>query len=564
MPKRVGGAPFRAEGHSRRDGVVGTAPGERTMERGEVLVVVNAAAPRHPFDEVQRALVAASAERAVACRFVTLPKGADIPPFLDQELSRAATQGLTRVVAAGGDGTIGAVAGAIARRAAAGRGSLELGVVPIGTANVLGSELGIPAALAEAAAVAVGSHQTIPVDAIEIAGRHVLTQVGVGPDAAMIRDTPRHRREKFGRLAYIVTFLRRAFQHRSRRFIITVDGDRVRTRAWQVVAANSGTLGVPPFTWGPRIDPTDGILDVCVYDVRRFRKMLAFFWRATVGRHRRGGDTQFLRVRRQVLIESDHPLLVQGDGEILGHTPIVLRLIPSAVSVVVARASERARKGAAPDAAAGDPTPAAPSVAEEVEAMMAQHSRTWVLQGPLRHPVAALEAVDAALFLRVNGLLFGAILDRILTGVSRYMHYGEGWGLVVLAMLILDPKTGARAGIEILPVLWLTMLTVNFPLKRLFRRRRPFLAFVKARVLGPRPQDFSLPSGHSAAAFAGAFLLTAHVPVLGPFFYLIALIAAFSRVYLGVHYPSDVVFGAAAGTVLAAAYRALFRAVVPF
>jgi len=528
-----------------------------------ILVVVNAASPRYPSDEVQEAFRTAAAERAVACRFVSLLKGADIPPFLDQEIDRAARQGFTRIVAAGGDGTIVAVAGAIARRAAAGAGLLELGVVPIGTANVLAGELGIPATLGEAAAIAVGSDQTIPVDAIEVAGRHVLTQVGIGPDAAMIRDTPSHRRHRFGRLAYIFTFLRRAFQHRSRRFVITVDGDQVHARAWQVVAANSGTLGVPPFTWGPRIDPTDGILDVCVYDVRRFHKMLALFWRVTVGRHRRGGDTQFLRARREVLIGSDRPLLVQGDGEILGHTPIVLRLIPNAVSVVVARTPEPAKEDTAPDAAEGATTPAPPSVAEEVNAMMAQHSRTWVLQGPLRHPVAALEAVDAALFLRVNALLFGAVLDRILTGMSRYMHYGEGWGLVVLALLVVDPKTGARAGIEILPVLWLTMLTVNFPLKRLFRRRRPFLAFVKARVLGPRPQDFSLPSGHSAAAFAGAFLLTAHVPVLGPFFYLVALIVAFSRVYLGVHYPSDVVFGAVAGTALAVVYRTLFRAVVP-
>jgi len=525
--------------------------------------VVNAAAPRYASGEVQEALLAAAAEHAVPCQFVTLLNGGDIPDFLDQEIGRAASRGISRITAAGGDGTIGAVAGALARRAAAGKGLLELGIVPIGTANVLAGELGIPADLAAAAAVAVGSDQTIPVDAIEVAGRHVLTQVGIGPDAAMIRDTPRHRQEKFGRFAYIATFLRRAFYHRSSRFLLTVDGDPVHARAWQVVAANSGTLGVPPFTWGPRIDPTDGILDVCVYDVRRFGKMLALFWRVTLGRHRRGGDTRFLRARREVLIESDRPLLVQGDGEILGHTPIVLRLIPNAVSVVVARAPEPTGEDAtatAPDQATGPP---APSVTEEVEAMMAQHSRTWVLQGPLRHPVAALEAVDAALFLRVNALLFGAVLDRILTGMSRYMHYGEGWGLVVLGMLIADPKTGARAAIETLPVLWLTMLTVNFPLKRLFRRRRPFLAFVKARVLGPRPQDFSLPSGHSAAAFAGAFLLTAHVPALGPFFYLIALIVAFSRIYLGVHYPSDVVFGAAAGTVLAAAYRALFRAFVP-
>lgn len=195
--------------------------------------------------------------------------------------------------------------------------------------------------------------------------------------------------------------------------------------------------------------------------------------------------------------------------------------------------------------------------------MMAQHSQTWVLQGPLRHPAAALGAFDAALFLRVNGLLLGTFADRVLTATSRVMHYGEGWGIVVLAMILVDAKAGLRAAIEILPVLWLTMLTVNFPLKRFFRRRRPFLAFVKARVLGPRPKDFSFPSGHSAAAFGGALLLTTHVPALGPLFYAIALIVAVSRVYLGVHYPSDVVLGAAAGTLLATAYRALLHAITP-
>jgi diacylglycerol kinase family enzyme/membrane-associated phospholipid phosphatase len=534
------------------------------MELRGVLVVLNAAAPRYPANEVQEALLAAAKEHAVSCRFVTLLKGAEIPEFLDREIAVGDRQGLSRIVAVGGDGTIGAVAGAIARRAAAGKGLLELGIVPTGTANVLAGELGIPASLAEAAAVAIGSDQTIPVDAVEVAGRHVFTQVGIGPDASMIQDTSRARQERLGRLAYMLSFLRRGFSHRSRRFRITVDGDRVPAVAWQVVAANAGTLGVPPFTWGPRIDPTDEILDVCVYDVQRFRKMLAFIWRVTFGRHRKGGDTRFLRARREVVIESDRPLLAQGDGEILGHTPITLRVVPHAVSVVVARATEPAGADIAPAVTAGASPPAPSSVTEEVEAMMAQHSRTWVLQGPLRHPVAALEAFDAALFLRVNGLLFGAVADRILTGSSRVMHYGEGWGLVILAMAAADLKTGIRVGIEVLPVLWLTMLTVNFPLKRLFRRRRPFLAFVKARVLGPRPQDFSLPSGHSAAAFAGALLLAAHVPALGPLFYVIAVIVAFSRIYLGVHYPSDVVFGAAAGTVLAAAYRALWHAVTPF
>ncbi|HKQ18141.1 MAG TPA: phosphatase PAP2 family protein [Candidatus Eisenbacteria bacterium] len=527
-----------------------------------VLVALNAGAPRYPPEEVRATLQAAATERGVPCEFVTLPRGPDIPPFLDREFDRMAKQGLSRVVAAGGDGTIGAVAGAIAHRAA-GNDPLEMGIIASGTANVLAGELGIPAALAEAAAIAIGSEATIPVDAIEIAGRHVLTQVGIGPDAAMIRDTSHGRRERLGRLAYVLTFLRRAIQHPSRKFNLTIDGDRVPATAWQIVVANAGTLGMPPFTWGPRIDSTDGILDICIYDVRGLRDVLPLFLRVALERHRPGGSTRFFRAHEEVVIECEVPALVQGDGEILGRTPVRLRLVPKAVSVVVARTLEPMQRDAPPNAESAEDTPAAPSVREEVQAMMAQHSQTWFLQGPLRHPAAALGAFDAALFLRVNNLLLGTFADRVLTATSRVMHYGEGWGIVVLALVLADVKTGLRAAIEILPVLWLTMLTVNFPLKKFFRRRRPFLAFVKARVLGPRPKDFSLPSGHSAAAFAGALLLTTHVPALGPLFYAIALIVAVSRVYLGVHYPSDVVLGAAAGTLLAIAYRTLLHAVTP-
>jgi undecaprenyl-diphosphatase len=192
------------------------------------------------------------------------------------------------------------------------------------------------------------------------------------------------------------------------------------------------------------------------------------------------------------------------------------------------------------------------------------HARTWVLQGVLRHPIASLEALDAALFLRVNRMSLGTASDRLLTAASRYMHYGEGWILVILAIMAADWRHGLRVAVQVLPVLWLTLITVNLPLKRFFRRRRPFLAFVKARVLGPRPQDFSLPSGHAAAGFAGAFLLSSHVPLAAPVFYAVAAIVGLSRVYLGVHYPSDVVIGAAAGTILAALYQWAWLLVLPF
>jgi undecaprenyl-diphosphatase len=143
--------------------------------------------------------------------------------------------------------------------------------------------------------------------------------------------------------------------------------------------------------------------------------------------------------------------------------------------------------------------------------------------------------------------------------LSRFIHYGEGWAVVVLVILLIDLRRGLEAAVIALPALWATMITVNVVLKRIFRRRRPFLSYVKARVIGPRPRDFSFPSGHAAAGFAGAVLLGMFLPRWAPLFYLFAMAVCFSRIYLGVHYPSDVLMGAFAGSVLAVAFRAIVQ-----
>jgi undecaprenyl-diphosphatase len=84
---------------------------------------------------------------------------------------------------------------------------------------------------------------------------------------------------------------------------------------------------------------------------------------------------------------------------------------------------------------------------------------------------------------------------------------------------------------------------------------------VRAVVVGHRPSDSSFPSGHTAAAFGGAWLLARHYPRWAPAAYGVAALVGLSRVYLGVHYLSDVAIGAAAGVLLSAASR---RLLAPF
>lgn len=138
------------------------------------------------------------------------------------------------------------------------------------------------------------------------------------------------------------------------------------------------------------------------------------------------------------------------------------------------------------------------------------------------------------------------ILDAFMIFVSKLGDKGAVW--IVLAVLLLAfPKT-RKAGTIVAAALVIDAVLCNIILKPLVARVRPYDIHTAIEILVAKPRDFSFPSGHTAASFAAASALwfAKEGKLWMPAFVLAALIA-FSRMYLYVHYPTDVLGGAILG-----------------
>lgn len=182
-----------------------------------------------------------------------------------------------------------------------------------------------------------------------------------------------------------------------------------------------------------------------------------------------------------------------------------------------------------------------------------------LLRHELFRRLRPLQAVDAFAFVQLNQLPHTPLSDRLMSRLSWVMTGGGGWLLVLFVATLLDRQRGWRATRAVIPALWLATVTVEYPIKKWFRRRRPFVSLVEAIIVGRKPGSYSFPSGHSAAAFAGALLLARQYPGGARGFFGLASLVAFSRIYLGAHYPGDVMSGSMLGMVLARIYSPALR-----
>ncbi len=119
-----------------------------------------------------------------------------------------------------------------------------------------------------------------------------------------------------------------------------------------------------------------------------------------------------------------------------------------------------------------------------------------------------------------------------------------GWFWIVLAIGLLIVKKTRKTGVTACSSLLIGALITNVFLKNLVARTRPYEVISSLTLLVDPQHDFSFPSGHSCASFAAAMVLYKMLPrKYGIPAVVLAALIAFSRLYVGVHYPSDVAAG---------------------
>ncbi len=153
---------------------------------------------------------------------------------------------------------------------------------------------------------------------------------------------------------------------------------------------------------------------------------------------------------------------------------------------------------------------------------------------------------DRKILFWFNNTIRNKFLDKFM---YNFTHVG-GWFITTSfsSLLFLFGKGKARSiGTECLMSLGISQIIVQI-IKRILERERPYKILENINTFGIQLKDYSFPSGHTTAGFAIATILALNMASLAILFYLIALIIGISRMYLGVHYPSDVLAGIILGT----------------
>lgn len=158
--------------------------------------------------------------------------------------------------------------------------------------------------------------------------------------------------------------------------------------------------------------------------------------------------------------------------------------------------------------------------------------------------------IDGNILLFIQEYVRHDFMTPFWTGITSLGD--SGWFWIAFSVILLIPKKTRKSGITALLALAIGALITNVTLKNLVARTRPYEVVDGLKLLIARQGDYSFPSGHTCASFAAALVYYRYFPrKWGIASITLASLIAFSRLYVGVHYPTDILGGLIAGALAA-------------
>lgn len=150
---------------------------------------------------------------------------------------------------------------------------------------------------------------------------------------------------------------------------------------------------------------------------------------------------------------------------------------------------------------------------------------------------------------RLHDYLYSPFMDQLMVTVTSTGNMGLIWIFVALMLMIQDNARRHQFGFIMLIALLLCIMIGNLAIKNIVRRNRPFF-HKNYKLLIKQPWDYSFPSGHTLSSFSAATVLFYLNNDVGICAYIYASLIALSRLYLRVHFFTDVFFSMVLGTTL--------------
>lgn len=224
----------------------------------------------------------------------------------------AAKEGFTKIVAAGGDGTINEVVNGLA-----GTG-VSLGLLPLGTMNVFANELGLPTNDLAHCWDIIRTDHTRLVDLPSANGKHFVQLAGVGLDAQVVQETSRAFKRNFGPLSYLISAAQIAARQPPR---LWVESDDCATEEGSFVLVGNGRLygGRLPFFKQASLD--DGVFDVLVFKRLNYLEIMRYMQNVIFTSQITSPEVEYFQTRH-LRVSSDTPVPVEIDGELTCDCPV--------------------------------------------------------------------------------------------------------------------------------------------------------------------------------------------------------------------------------------------------